>query len=188
MKSVILMFMLMLFLLPIVGCSNGWMMRLPIQSPFYKAEEEIKKPRFRDMIMNNDAVSQVFAKSGWLMAVLVLGGVAGIVLALWARMKEGIFLTVGCWLGVALLVTLSAWAHIVGLLMLLGGLAMLVLMLVRWKQIANSAIDYAEGLKKHVTSANKEKVNVVADRVQPNAVKKYVLQRRKLTAPVKPTY
>lgn len=187
MKLAIFM-VLMLFLLPLAGCSEGYKWQLPFQSPLYKAKEEIKaKSRLRDKIMDNKAVSQVFARTGWLMTVLILGGVVGIVLALWVRMREGIFLTLGCWGGAALLVTLASWAYIIGLLMLVGGLAMIIIMLVRWKQVADCAIDYADGLKKHVSRTNKEKVNVVADKVQPNSVKKYVLQRRKTTVPVKPT-
>lgn len=187
MRLVIFM-MLMLFLLPLTGCLEGQKWRLPFQSPLYKLEEEVKaKPRLRDKIMDHKAVSQVFARGGWLMSVLVLGGVAGIVLALWARMREGIFITIGFWGGAVLLVTLASWSYVVGLLMLVGGLAMIILMLVRWKQVADSAIDYADGLKKHVSRTNKEKVNVIADKVQPNSVKKYVLQRRKTTVPTKST-
>ena len=181
------MMMFMLFVLPMIGgCNVGskkFGFQLPIRSPIVRKDIPAQQQSLKDRILNKGAISQVFAKSGGLMTILILGGVAGIVLALWARQPAGIFLTIGCWAGAALLVTLSAYAYVIGFLILIAGLIMLVLMIIRWKQIADSAIDYADGLKRHVTKDDKERVNAVAYQVQPKAVRKYVLHRRKIERP-----
>ena len=114
------------------------------------------------------------------MVVLGLGGTAGLILGMWARSKEGFFVAIGCWVGAALLIALAEWAYIVGLLILAIAIFMIVVVAVRWKKVADSAIGYADDLKKRINPADKEEVNIIADRVQSPAIKKYILEKRKL--------
>jgi hypothetical protein len=178
--------MLALMLLPCVGCFKEMKWQSPFRSPLVKAEAPATT--FKDKILNQAAIGQVFERSGWLMTILILGGVAGIILTLACRMRFGIFITIGCWAGALMLVTLAGWAYVIGLLMLVAGLALLVIMLIRWKKVADCAIEYADGLKKHISPMEKEKVNVEADRVQSKKIKKYILRERKSVKPLVNNY
>jgi hypothetical protein len=174
--------MLALMLLPIVGCFKEMKWQSPFRSPLIRAEAPATT--FKDKLLNQAAISQVFSTSGGLMTILILGGVAGIILTLAAGMRFGIFITIGCWGGALMLVTLAGWAYVIGLLMLIAGLALLVIMLIRWKQVADCAIEYADGLKKHISPTEKEKVNVEADRIQSKKTKEYILRERKSVKPL----
>ena len=198
MKMLIMLVLLIAMLIPMTGCNFKKNLKFEVPDveelveekkadPFawlwppnwFKPKEPPPEPP-RDRIGNNSIVEHLFARSDWLFTVLVLVGVGGIILGLWARMKEAFFVTIGCWLGAAMLITLAAWAWVVGLLMLAVAVVMFIAVAVRWKHVADSVIDYADGLKNKVTKQDKEEINAEADEIQTQGVQDYIFKQRKL--------
>lgn len=197
--KILIWLLLIAMLLPLVGCFD-WRKNLEIKStpveemgipekedPFawlwppnwFKPKEPPPEPD-KDRFGNNKIVEHLFARGDWLMTVLILVGVGGIILGLWARMKEAFFVTAGCWLGAAMLIALAAWAWVVGLLMLAVAVVLFIGVAVRWKHVADAAIDYAETFKGKVKKADKEIINTEADEIQSEGVKDYIFKQRKL--------
>jgi hypothetical protein len=186
-------------LLPLAGCfdfkENLKMKSTPIEDmgiqekedPFawlwppnwFKPAEPPPEPEKR-RVTDNDIVKHLFARGDWLMTVLILAGVGGIILGLWARMKEAFFVTAGCWLGAAMLIALAAWAWVVGLLMLAVAVVLFIGVAVRWKHVADAAIDYAETFKGKVGKKDKETINAEAEEIQSRGVQDYIFKQRKL--------
>jgi hypothetical protein len=126
-----------------------------------------------------ETARNLFQKSSPLLSWLIIFGVAGIVLTLWAKIPEGLCLTAGCWSGAVMIVVLaglvdSIWVHVLGFALLAGFVAFLVVTILKWKKVASAAVTYAQKLKPFVPKDAKEKVNKETEKVQPASIKKAI--------------
>lgn len=113
----------------------------------------------------------------WLMSVMVLLVVAGIVLALVLKIKEGWGISLAGIAGAVLIVVLARYAVWIGLAALVLGVIVLVLKLKDLRQVAYWSVKYGEGLKKILPAEEIQKYNKIVN--QPKPVERAVYELRK---------
>lgn len=149
-----------------VSSSSGWFSRPKIQAPEFPMPETEKKAMF------------VLSRADDLFFILILAAVGGLVFGFWARTAIGFYIAGACAAGAVSLLLLAQFSTYIGYgLIAIAGMAVIFLA-VRWRKVADAAIDYADNLKQFIPEESKTYINGVAEKVQTSAVKKYILKRR----------
>lgn len=167
MKKWILGIVLCLF---VTGC--GFQFRSPIIFKKLKPAEKLSNT----IPAKEKILAYTMSESNWLFSVLILTAVAGIILTLAFKIKEGIYVTIASVGGVALIVAFARWGWLIGLLAIAFTIVMMMSKIKLLQDVGVFAVKYAEGLKKKLP---KDKVKEFEEGIfQPEPVKNEVKKIR----------